>query len=64
MAITRDTDLHRRRIGRNTGVALSLVAFAAVIFGITLAKISGGGMMEGFDHQPRASVLPPVEAGQ
>jgi len=64
MAITRDSDLHRRRLGRNAGVGLSLVAFAAVIFGITIAKISGGALMEAYDHQPRASALPQVEAGQ
>ena len=64
MALARDHDLHRRRFGRNTGVALTLVAFVAVIFGITVAKISTGDMMEAYDHQPRASVLPQSEAGQ
>ena len=61
MAIARDHDLHRRRFGRNAGVALTLVAFVAVVFGITVAKISSGGLLEAYDHQPRASVLPQTE---
>ena len=64
MALTKDHDLHQRRFGRNAGVAVTLVLFAAVVFGITVAKISNGSMMEGFDHQPRASVLPMTGAGQ
>lgn len=64
MALGRDHDLHRRRAGRNAGLALVLVAFAAVVFGITVVKISNGDMMQAYDHQPRASVLPRTEAGQ
>lgn len=64
MAITQSHELHRRRWSRNVGVALTLVAFIAVVFGLTVAKIRQGSLMEGFDHQPRASALPPIEEGQ
>ncbi|MCR9152037.1 MAG: hypothetical protein NXH83_17865 [Rhodobacteraceae bacterium] len=61
MAIGREHDLHRRRFGRNLGLGLVLVGFAAIIFGLTVVKVSNGGMIEGYDHQPRASLLPGTE---
>ncbi len=64
MPITETHDLHKRRLGRNVGVALSLVGFAAIVFGLTVAKIREGASMEAFDHTPRVSVTPPVETGQ
>ncbi len=64
MPITETHDLHKRRLGRNVGVALSLVAFAAIVFGLTVAKIREGASMEAYDHTPRVSVTPPVESGQ
>jgi len=54
MAIAREHELHRRRMGRNVGVGLTLVAFIALVFGLTIAKISGGGAIQGFDHTPRS----------
>ena len=64
MPITQTHDVHKRRLGRNVGVALSLVAFAAIVFGLTIAKIREGASMEAYDHQPRVSVTPPLEEGQ
>jgi hypothetical protein len=64
MPITETHDLHKRRLGRNVGVALSLVAFAAIVFGLTVAKIREGASMEAYDHTPRVSVTPPVETDQ
>jgi hypothetical protein len=64
MPITVTHEMHKRRLGRNVGVALSLVAFAAIVFGLTVAKIREGASMEAYDHAPRVSVTPPVEDGQ
>ena len=64
MSITQTHELHRRRWSRNLGVALCLVAFIAVVFGLTVAKIRQGASMEAFDHTPRVSVTPPIEEGQ
>jgi hypothetical protein len=64
MPITETHDLHKRRLGRNIGVALSLVGFAAIVFGLTVAKIREGASMEAYDHAPRVSVTPPVEESQ
>lgn len=64
MAITQTHELHKRRFGRNLGVALCLVGFMAIVFGLTVAKIRQGASMEAFDHTPRVSVTPPVEASE
>lgn len=59
MGLKVEHEIHHRRFGRNLGVGLLLVAFAAVVFGLTIAKVSGGGSIEGFDHTYRTSILPP-----
>lgn len=50
--------LHKRRASRNLGLLVVLLALAAIIFGLAVVKIRHGDMMEAFDHQPRASMLP------
>ena len=35
-------ELHQRRFSRNLGVGLVLVAFIALIFGLTVVKVSSG----------------------
>ena len=58
MPISRDHDLHRRRLGRNIGVALALAGFAALMFGLTVVKVGSGGSVEAYDHSTRTSILP------
>ncbi|MFN4056990.1 MAG: hypothetical protein ACK4HW_02265 [Roseinatronobacter sp.] len=58
MAITRDHDLHKRRAGRNLGVALVLVAFGMLVFGLTIAKVSSGAQIQAFDHSYRPTLDP------
>jgi len=60
MALVRDHELHRRRFGRNVGVGLLLVAFAALMFGLTVTKIAGGGVVQAFDHTYRPTLDPAV----
>lgn len=62
MPITQPHEIHSRRLGRNIGVALCLVGFCAVVFGLTIAKVQQGASLEAHDHQPRASVLPLEES--
>ncbi|MFB2533400.1 hypothetical protein ACEYYB_13955 [Paracoccus sp. p4-l81] len=57
-------DLHRRRRGRNLGLGLVLAAFVALVFGLSIVKIQRGDSLEGFDHQPRTSLLPPDAPAQ
>ncbi|WP_071797623.1 hypothetical protein [Natronohydrobacter thiooxidans] len=58
MAITREHDLHKRRSGRNVGLAVVLVLFIALVFGLTIAKVSGGSALQAFDHSYRPSLDP------
>lgn len=68
MPLQAEHEIHRRRRSRNVGLAVVLVAFVALVFGLTVVKVQQGDMMEAFDHQPRVSVLPEEpgtdEAGQ
>ncbi len=61
-------ELHTRRKGRNFGVGLLLVAFVALIFGLTVVKtLSLGNIveLESFDHVARPQIVPSEqEAGQ
>jgi hypothetical protein len=53
-----DHELHRRRYGRNIGVFLALFAFALLVFGLTVVKISRGDPMQAFDHVLRPEMIP------
>ncbi|CUJ89430.1 hypothetical protein Q8W37_01400 [Shimia thalassica] len=46
MSFRDDHELHGRRFGRNLGVALVLLAFIAIVFGLTVAKVTRG------DYEP------------
>ena len=64
MAIRAESEIHQRRFGRNIGVALCLVGFCTILFGLTVAKVRQGASMEAFDHAPRVSITPPVEGSE
>ena len=51
-------ELHTRRWGRNLGLGIVLAGFVAVIFGLTVAKVSTGASMEAFDHVVRPALIP------
>ena len=42
MSLRPTHELHQRRFGRNLGVALLLVAFIGIIFGLTVVKVTSG----------------------
>jgi len=58
MALEPVHELHTRRFGRNVGIGLVLVSLVALVFGLTVVKVTNGDQMEGFDHVQRASVVP------
>ena len=58
MAINREHEIHQRRFGRNLGVGLVLAAFVALLFGLSVVKITNGSSLEAFDHTPRTTLLP------
>lgn len=53
-------ELHQRRRGRNNGVGLLLVGLIAIVFGLSVVKVTLGHDMEKFDHVVR----PALEADQ
>ncbi len=61
MALARDHELHRRRAGRNIGLALVLAAFIALVFGLTIAKVERGGSLEAYDHTFRPGLVERAE---
>ena len=58
MAIVKEHEMHKRRFGRNMGVGLTLLAFVALVYGLTVAKMKTGDTMEAADHSPRISMTP------
>lgn len=60
MAIRVEHPLHERRWSRNRGVGLTLVGFAALMFLLSVVKITSiGGPVEGFDHVVRPALVEP-----
>jgi hypothetical protein len=62
MSFRPEHELHRRRFGRNLGLGLTLAAFVALVFALTVVKVQRGDPLQGYDHviQPEAV---PKEAG-
>ncbi len=46
MSFREEHELHKRRLGRNIGLALVLVGFIAIVFGLTVVKVTRG------DYEP------------
>jgi hypothetical protein len=57
MAFPPTHELHKRRFSRNLGVGLTLAAFVALVFALTVVKVTRGDPMQ---VQPEAA---PVETG-
>lgn len=57
MAIRATHELHDRRASRNRGVGLVLVAFIAIMFGLTVVKVRAIGATQGFDHVVRPELI-------
>ena len=58
MAFRAEHELHKRRLGRNVGLGFVLVAFVALVLGLTVVKVSNVGQMQGFDHVIRPELVP------
>ena len=61
MAFPPTHELHKRRFGRNVGLGLVLAGFVALVFALTVVKVTRGDPMKGFDHRPSADFLPKPE---
>lgn len=49
MAIHVEHELHKRRFSRNLGLALVLAAFVALVFALTVVKVTQGDRMHAND---------------
>ena len=61
--IRAEHEIHQRRLGRNVGVAISLVALVVIVLGLTFVKVTRGGVeaMQGFDHAVRPGMTTPED---
>lgn len=57
MAIRATHDLHARRLSRNVGLALVLVAFVALVFALTVVKVTQGDRMHANDGKKNSGVF-------
>ncbi|MCX8508106.1 MAG: hypothetical protein ORN49_04370 [Rhodobacteraceae bacterium] len=55
MAIHKDHELHTRRWGRNLGLGLALGLFVALVFGLTIVKVS---RQDAHGNPPAAETTP------
>lgn len=58
MALSRLHPQHKKRLRSNIIIGGLLLGFVALVFGITVVKMSNGAMLEAFDHSYRISVTP------
>ncbi len=56
MSIKKDHDLHKKRGKSNLMLGLVLGGFVALVFGITIAKMTAGHNMEAADHVLRPAL--------
>ncbi|MGO4909071.1 hypothetical protein ACEN2J_12170 [Pseudorhodobacter sp. W20_MBD10_FR17] len=57
MAFNVEHELHKRRLGRNVGLGIVLMAFVALVFGLTVVKVVNMGKVEAV---PAAEITVPV----
>ncbi|WP_435141523.1 hypothetical protein [Pseudopelagicola sp. nBUS_19] len=51
MSFRDDHEIHKRRLGRNLGVAAVLIGFIVIVFGLTVVKVTRG------DYEPENAVV-------
>jgi hypothetical protein len=61
MAFPPTHELHKRRFSRNLGVGLALAGFVALVFALTVVKVTRGDPMRSYDHVVQPSTLPEAE---
>jgi hypothetical protein len=58
MSFRPDHEIYKRRLGRNVGLGLTLVAFVAIVFGLTVVKVTESGPIQGHDHVVQPGLVP------
>ena len=54
MAFRPEHEIHRRRFGRNLGVGVVLAGFVALVFALSIVKVTQGDLMHANDNAPAA----------
>ena len=58
MTFRPEHELHRRRFSRNLGLGLTLAAFVALVFALTVVKVKRGEPLQGYDHVIQPESVP------
>jgi hypothetical protein len=58
MTFRPEHEIYKRRFSRNLGVGLTLAAFVALVFALTVVKVTRGDPMQGYDHVVQPSSVP------
>lgn len=61
MSIKVEHELHQRRKSRNMGLLALLIAFVALVFGLTVVKVQELGdasRFQGYDHVVQPALVP------
>ncbi len=51
-------EIYKRRFSRNLGVGVTLLAFVALVFALTVVKVTRGEPMQGYDHVVQPGLVP------
>lgn len=62
MSFRPEHELHKRRFSRNLGVGLTLAAFVALVFALTVVKVKRGEPLQGYDHVVQPESVPKEDA--
>jgi hypothetical protein len=58
MSFRPEHEIYKRRFSRNVGVGLTLLAFVALVFALTVVKVTRGNPMQGYDHVVQPALVP------
>lgn len=59
MSFRPDHEIYKRRLSRNVGLGLTLIAFVGLVFALTVVKVTRGDPMQAFDHVARPEMEKP-----
>lgn len=61
MTFKPEHEMHKRRFSRNLGVGAALLSFVALVFALTVVKVSNGDMMHANDAPGLLGSTQPIE---
>ena len=64
MALRVEHEIHQRRFSRNVGLGLVLAAFVALVFALTVVKVTNGDRMHMNDGKKSSGVVLPQGGSQ